>query len=211
MRKRGRGQPTAESEDQPVEALRTPMSPPLSVPPGGRRRPWGWILTAAVAGAAAVAIGVYAAITYQDARNWQAEAEELRTRVVDLEARRDELSEELTNTREELSTTRSDLGDVEGTLERTEQRLANVTAQREQARDEVARLADERDLAAVVGADLSTCVDDLFNWLAATPSYLAGQTTWNRYFAQGDAIANICGQARGNFDAFIQALQQTGR
>lgn len=196
--------------------------------PVRRRRPWGWIAATAVVSAAALIAGGYGAVTYQSARSWEDRASSWEERAVSLEGQRDEiaaerddLTEELAATETELADTETELADAEAELAdtetdlaeteselgETEDQLAGVTADREAARDKAARLADDVDIAAVVGADLSVCVDDLFAWLGDQPSYRASQAAWDIYFERGLEIADVCGQAQNNFASFLQALQ----
>lgn len=178
--------------------------------PRGRQRPWGWIVAAGLSGLVAIAAAGYGAITYQSARDWEQRAAEVQRERDEVASERDRLAESLEQTEAELSDVRSMLEDARADLSDTEDQLAAVTAEREQARDQAARLVDDLGVAANVGTDLSLCVDDLFAWLANSPTYDAGAVTWDVYFQRGGEIADVCGRARANFDTFLQALQGTG-
>lgn len=174
-----------------------------------------------VASLLAVGVGVYGAVTYQSARDWEERAGVMQDQrdnlaeeksavegeLADTEAELVDTETQLNDTQAQLEETEAELGDTEAELVETEDRLADVTAGREAARDTAARLADDLDVAAVVGADLSVCVDDLFGWLGSQPSYSSGGVAWELYFERGFEIADVCGQAQGNFNTFLQALQ----
>lgn len=170
-----------------------------------------WIAATIAAVVVALAAGAYAAYTYESARSWQDTAGDWRQHAETLEAELDTLQAERDDLADALADTETELADTDSDLRDAEDRLADVTAEREAARDTAALRADEIDLATTVGNNLSVCVDDLFDWLASTPSYTAPGATWDAYFDAGDAIAAVCGQAQGDFDAFVQTLQSVNR
>jgi uncharacterized protein YlxW (UPF0749 family) len=165
------------------------------------------MVVTAVSVLALLGVSVYAAVTYQRAARWQSRSAQLETRLADT-------SEELEQTDQTLDETKGALANRKEKVAELEDRVAAVTAEREKARDTVARLNDDLDMAAsvvgelsAIGADLSVCVDELFAWIGSQPSVYATQSTWNAYFARGRGIADGCGQARDDFDAFLQATQ----
>lgn len=176
-----------------------------------RGRPWGWIAATVLATVAAAVAGTYAVTTYQTARSWEATADGWQQRAADLKAERDDIAAERTALASDLRDTEEEVAEAQAQLREVEDRVADVTAEREAARDAAARRADEVDLAATVGVDLSTCVDSLFEWLGYPPSYRASDAAWDAYFDAGHDIADLCGRARGDFDAFMQALEAAGR
>lgn len=198
-----------------------PAAPSTQATPEMRRRPRGWMAATAIATVAALAAGAYGAVTYQTARGWDATASSWQERAVALKDQRDELAaerdalaterddlaEELAATEAELADAEDELADTARALAAREDRLADVTAQREAARDLVAQQSSDVEVIEAVGGDLSRCVDDLVGWLRDRPSGDVGDSGSDAYFERGFEIATLCDQAQGNFDTYVRARQ----
>ena len=174
-------------------------------------------------------LGVYAYMSYQTGLEWQARAEDLgaqltttearlgntRTRLSatksDLkstEAKLEDRSSKLRATRGQLAGARSDITGLEGQLRTVANEKAQVEDEREQAQATADYLAGVAAQAAVVGADLDTCVVDLQNWIANWPSLYDEMWVWDGWIADGEAISADCGQARITFWDFYAALPE---
>ncbi len=90
--------------------------------------------------------------------------------------------------------------------------MANEKAQVEDEREQAQASADLPGgggrQAAVVGADLDTCVVDLENWITNWPSLYDEMWVWDEWIADGEAISAACGEARTAFWDFSRALPE---
>lgn len=195
---------SVNSEQDAVDLMGSSSQRALRDAQRRRRRPWAWMAATALASLVAAVAVASAASNHASARDWQDAAGGWQQRAADLEAERDDIAAERADVVGELRA-------AEQALAETEDRVADITAERETARDQAALRADDLDLAATIGVDLSSCVDGLFDWLSVSPPYDAGAAAWDAYFAAGDDIAAVCGQARGDFAAFTQALESLNR
>lgn len=174
----------------------------------------GWIVVTVVLVLALVGVGLFATVTYERASRWQAQSEQFEAELEETSAELEDTRGTLEETQGTLDETEQELADREDEVADLEGRVSEVAAEREQARDEVARLNDDLDLAAsvvdqlsAIGVDLSICVDDLFQWIGQPPHTYDTEATWDAYFDRGAAIAEVCAQARDDFDTFLRATQ----
>jgi uncharacterized protein HemX len=176
-----------------------------------------------------VGLGVFTYMTYQTGLEWQASAQDLsaqltatesklsntRTRLVETksdlkttQAKLEDRSSKLRSTRGELAGAREDITELEGKLRTVANEKAQVEDEREQAQASAEYLAGVAGQAAVVGADLDTCVVDLQNWIGRWPSFYDEMWVWDGWIADGEAISSACGDARIAFWDFYAALPE---
>ena len=170
------------------------------------RRPVGWIVTVALLAVGLLGASIYATLAYGWANDWQQEATAWQESASEWETQAEELSDELEVTESELAEREEELSARDEQIDELEDRLAEVTAGREQARDEIAALADQSLLLSSVGAALADCVDDLFDWMGSQPGIYATQTQMDRYFDRGFRIAETCAEAQADFDILMGNL-----
>lgn len=170
------------------------------------RRPVGWIVTTTLLVVGLIGAGIYGVLAYGWANDWQQEATAWEESALEWEAEAEEVAEQLEDTEAELEAREEDLADRDEQIDELEDRLAEVTAGREQARDEVAALADQSLLLSSVGAALADCVDDLFDWMGSQPGAYASQTQVDLYFDRGYRIAETCAAAHADFDVLMGQL-----
>lgn len=129
--------------------MTSPGSQPTVTDPGGtdspdggprrKRRPWGWIVLAALLGAAAIGLGVYALQVNSDLDDAEATIAE-QEQVLATEGTSDEALDAVAGAVGEIT---SALGATQGDVAQIEQQIAAASESLQAAEDKVAAAADE--------------------------------------------------------------------
>lgn len=172
-------------------------------------RRWPMFLVSTLALAALALAGW----NYHWGSQWRDHSATLASSLAAETTRADDLAEELDDTADQLVDTEANLETVRAELDASRSHVEALEGKVRTLGNQKAQIEDERELAeasadyyldaaaelAVIGEEFDICVQGLFNWFGALPSFYSSQFTWDRWGADGDAVGDQCGYARGSF------------